>query len=71
MCYDVSLIIDRDLSFVDYPDQMTSSQSQLAGPEGKVEAGKENSCVDFSKVNPRKARTSNLQSLDELSFWEI
>uniref|UniRef100_H3BXL7 Anion exchange protein n=1 Tax=Tetraodon nigroviridis TaxID=99883 RepID=H3BXL7_TETNG len=33
----------------DYPDQMTSSQSQLAGPEGKAEASKENSFVDFSK----------------------
>lgn len=63
--------IDRDLSFVGYPDQMSSSQSQLAGPDGKVEQSKENSFVDFSKVNPCRAMTSNLQSLDELSFWEI
>lgn len=40
------------LSFVDYPDQMTSSQSQLAGPEGKAEPSRENSFVDFSKVIP-------------------
>lgn len=56
---------------MDVPDQMTASQSQLAGPEGKAEQSKENSFVDFSKVNPCRPMTSNLQRLDELSFWEI
>uniref|UniRef100_H3DGF3 Anion exchange protein n=1 Tax=Tetraodon nigroviridis TaxID=99883 RepID=H3DGF3_TETNG len=36
---------------LDKSDQMTSSQSQLAGPEGKAEASKENSFVDFSKID--------------------
>ncbi len=34
----------------DYPDQMTCSQSHLAGPDGKGDASRENSSVDFSKV---------------------
>lgn len=49
--------VDRVLSFVDHPDQMTSSQSQLAGPDGKAEQSKENNFVDFSKVNPCRTMT--------------
>lgn len=52
--------VDRVLSFVDHPDQMTSSQAQLAGPEGKAEQSKDNSFVDFSKVNSSRTMTSNL-----------
>ncbi|XP_029705659.1 sodium-driven chloride bicarbonate exchanger isoform X3 [Takifugu rubripes] len=36
---------------LDKNDQMTSSQSQLAGPEGKAEQSKDNSFVDFSKID--------------------
>ncbi|TNN03066.1 hypothetical protein fugu_000095 [Takifugu bimaculatus] len=36
---------------LDKNDQMTSSQSQLSGPEGKAEQSKENSFVDFSKID--------------------
>ena len=53
------------VSFMDNPDQMTSSQSQLAGPEGKVEPTRDNSFVDFSKVIPvcRAMRSHNLVHL--------
>lgn len=33
-----------------WPGQLTASQSQLAGPDGKGDISRENSAVDFSKV---------------------
>lgn len=42
--------IDSLFSCLDYPGQMTASQSQLAGPDGKGDPSRENSSVDFSKV---------------------
>ncbi|XP_036966208.1 sodium-driven chloride bicarbonate exchanger isoform X1 [Acanthopagrus latus] len=36
---------------LDKNDQMSSSQSQLAGPDGKGDASRDNSSVDFSKID--------------------
>lgn len=39
---------------VSFSDQLTASQSHLAGPDGKSEVSRENSGVDFSKVSCRE-----------------
>uniref|UniRef100_A0A671YME3 Anion exchange protein n=1 Tax=Sparus aurata TaxID=8175 RepID=A0A671YME3_SPAAU len=59
---------------LDKNDQMSSSQSQLAGPDGKGDASRDNSSVDFSKLKGKKgvkALYVTLLTLYRVPFFQI